>query len=230
MRGIITSETELLNRALNGGMKDKLKKEKPLKVLDVLTKYYCNKGLKEEEIKSELIKFLEENYECYKPTKWDNTVNKIVGGYKEIIEQESKDKNLEIYNIAEVHITENEWDKIIGLNDKILERVSFIMLVYQKVTERITPKSDGWINQSIDGIFKEACVYKRGMDQRKILYELYSKEYIKQPRACDKTSFKINFIDKGSDTKIIVDSFLNVISYYYEYRNNEKYKNAKSVD
>ncbi len=226
MRGIIISEQKLLERALNGELKGNLKKEKPMKVLHVLTKYYFNKGLEEKEIKNKIILFLEENYECYKPTKWDNVVLRIIKKYKDV----AKKRMLDIYNITEVEITNNEWNKIIGLDDKILERVAFIMLVYQKITEKISPKSNAWINQSIDAIFKEAAVYKRGMDQRKVLYELYKLEYIEQPKACDKTSFKINFVDRNSDIKFKINSFENVISYYYEYRNNEKYKKCEVCD
>ena len=226
MRGIVISEQKLLERALNGEMKGMLKKEKPIKVLHVLTKYYFNEGLDEEVIKNKLIEFLELNHEYYKPTKWDDTVLRIIRYHKNL----KNDKKFDIYDITEVVITNSEWNNIIKLKDKILERVAFIMLIYQKITEKINPRSDGWINQSIDSIFKEAAVYKRGLDQCRVLHELYNMEYIEQPKACYKTSFKINFVNKESDIKFKINSFENVISYYYEYRNNEKYKRCEVCD
>ena len=110
------------------------------------------------------------------------------------------------------------------LNDKHLERVAFILLVYQKINEIKNPKSNGWINQNLSDIFSEANVRLIKEEKVTILHSLFKKEYISQKNSCDATGLLINYRNKNSKDKIIISNFTNVISYYYEYKNNEEWK------
>ena len=71
---------------------------------------------------------MKKNYEEYSEDNW-------YGKLKGIVKKTQKYNNYNIININEVTITEYEWNKIIELNDKHLERVAFILLVYQKINE-----------------------------------------------------------------------------------------------
>lgn len=141
-----------------------------------------------------------------------------------MIKSVSKYDSFELLNIKSISITKEEWNNILKLNSDILERISFIMLIYQKINIIKNPKSNGWINNCISDIFREAKVGYTGDEQKKFLYNLYENEYILMKNTCDSSSIKINYINVDSEEFIHIDNFENVISYYYEYKNGEVWK------
>ena len=213
MRGVILKESEILKSALEGDVG-----KKPLETLRIMTKKYLSEGKSKDEIFEELNEYMEDNYIGYKASKWNNLL-------LQMIKSVSKYNNYDIIDVDGIVITENEWNSIIALNNKQLEKLAFILLVYQKINIIKNPESNGWINQNYTDIFKEASVGSKlsGNDQRKLLNQLYKLDYISQKHSCDATSLKINYIDIESDIKIVVDNFINVITYYDEYRNGVKY-------
>jgi hypothetical protein len=98
------------------------------------------------------------------------------------------------------------------------------MLVYQKINIIKNPKSNGWINNCISDISREAKIGYTGDELKKLLFKLYEKKYILMKNVCDGNSIKINYINLESEEFVHIDNFENVISYYYEYKNNEVWK------
>jgi hypothetical protein len=213
MRGVIINELEIYNKALQ----DNELSDKPLETLRILAKGYFRDGMDKEQILDKLHKFMVNNYVGYKQTKWQRIL-------EDLIKTVSKYESFELLNIESVSITKGEWDNIVALNDNLLERLAFIMLIYQKVNVIKNPKSNGWINNCISDIFRESKVGYTGDEQKKLLYKLYDSKYILMKNVCDSNSIKINYIDDESEEHIHIDSFENVISYYYEYKNNEIWK------
>ena len=215
MKGVVLNEKDILNDILKN---DYIDKKRPISCLRILSKHYLNEGDKQEEVINKLNEYMKKNYEGYSEDNW-------YGKLKGIVKKTQKYNNYNIININEITITEDEWNKIIELNDKHLERVAFILLVYQKINEIKNPKSNGWINQNLSDIFSEAVLSKyKKEDKIKLLHKLFEKEYISQKNSCDATGLLINYRNKSSKDKIIINNFINVISYYYEYRNNEEWK------
>lgn len=217
MRGVILNELDILNNILEN---DYIDNKKPLSCLRILCKHYFKEGVDKEKILEKLDKYMSKNYNGYNEDNW-------YGKLKGLIKTVQRYNNFEIINVNEISITEYEWNKILELNDKQLERIAFILLVYQKINQIKNPNSNGWINQNITDIFKESTVTIDKINKFKMLHKLYELKYIIQKNTCDATEIKLNYINNSSDNKIIINNFNNVISYYYEYRNNERWKDCK---
>lgn len=231
MRGVVLKEKKILNEALG----DAIIHEKPMITIGVLVRYYFSTfdsyiECKDDIEKSKLVKgkvfetvnqFMKDNHNGYIPSKWKGIIDRTIDSYKD------REAKWELVDVDNVVITRSEWEIIIKLEDRVLERLAFIMLVYQKINEVKNPNSNGWINQDIMDIFKEAGVTIKGDKKRLLLNALYKKEYISQSNNCLGTSFKIEYINTDSEDKIIIDNFNNVISYYYEFKDKVKYRVCK---
>lgn len=220
MRGVIIKESEILKNALMGDVG-----KKPMETLRIMTKKYFSEGKTKDEIFNEINEYMEENYIGYKASKWQSLITQM-------IKSVSKYNNYEIIDVDEVYISEGEWNKILELKNTQLEKLAFILLVYQKINIIKNPNSDGWINQNYTDIFKEASVGSKlnGNEQKRLLNNLYVIDYISQKQSCDATSLKINYIDLNSEIKITINNFTNIIGYYNMYKNNIKYIECEVCD
>lgn len=213
MRGVIINELEIYNKAIqNNELSDK-----PLETLRILAKGYFRDGMDKDQILDKLHKFMINNYVGYKQTKWQRIL-------EDLIKTVSKYESFELLNVDGIFITKGEWDNILALDNMFLEKLAFIMLIYQKINIIKNPKSNGWINNCISDIFREAKVGYTGDEQKRLLYNLYDNKYILMKNVCDANSIKINYIDNESEKYISIDNFENVISYYLKFKNKEKRK------
>lgn len=214
MRGVILKETEILNNALENGVIEK----KPTNTLRILAKHYLKQNENVDETILLLNDFMINNYNSYKPSKWKDIIEQMVKSIK-------KADNLDLIDIDSVSIYKSEWECIIALNDRVLEKLAFILLVYQKVNELKNSDSKGWINNNLSDIFREGDIGYTGIDQRLLLNKLYKLQYIKQKNTVDSTSLQINYreLNKENDIKLIIDDLDYAITYYYEKRDNLKY-------
>ena len=214
MKGVVLNELDILNNILYN---DYIEEKRPLSCLRILGKYYLGQGLNRDETYSKLNEYMSKNYKGYSENNWYGKINGLIKNLENY-------NNYDVVNVDKIVITEYEWNKIIKLNDKQLERVAFILLVYQKIRKFKNKNNDGWISNTITDIFREASVTLKKEEKGKLLHKLYKKEYISIKNSCDSNGIKINYINTESKDKIIIDNFINVISYYYEYKNNEKWK------
>ena len=211
MRGVILKETDILKNALNGEME-----KKPMSTLRILAKYYFNNGDTKEEVEDKLNKYMKVNYKSYSPSKWKDLISQLVKSVE-------KYKTYKMIDVDEVNITENEWFSITSLNDKQLEKLAFILLVYCKINKIKNPTCDNKINNTFSDIFKE-CGFRVTNETKLLLNELYKLNYISIGLSCNSTSIKINYIeDNENNIKFTIDNFENVITYYEEYKNGKKY-------
>ena len=211
MRGVILKETDILKNALNGEME-----KKPMTTLRVLAKYYFNNGDTKGEVEDKLNKYMKENYKNYSPSKWKDLINQLVKSVE-------KYKTYKMIDVDEVNITENEWFNIIALNNKQLEKLAFILLVYCKINKIKNPTCDNKINNTFTDIFRE-CGFRVTNETKLLLNELYKLNYISIGLSCNSTSIRINYIEENEDNiKFTIDNFENVITYYEEYKNGKAY-------
>ena len=211
MRGVILKETDILKNALNGEMESK-----PMTTLRILTKYYFGNGDSKEVIEDKLNKYMKVNYKSYSPSKWKDLINQLVKSVE-------KYKTYKMIDVDEVNITENEWFSITSLNNKQLEKLAFILLVYCKINKIKNPTCDNKINNTFSDIFRE-CGFRTTNETKLLLNSLYKLNYISIGMSCNSTSIRINYIEENEDNiKFTIDNFENVITYYEEYKNGKKY-------
>ena len=211
MRGVILKETDILKNALNGEME-----KKPMSTLRILAKYYFNNGDTKEEVEDKLNKYMKGNYRSYSPSKWKDLISQLVKSVE-------KYKTYKMIDVDEVNITENEWFSITALNNKQLEKLAFILLVYCKINKIKNPTCDNKINNTFTDIFRE-CGFRATNETKLLLNELYKLNYISIGLSCNSTSIKINYIEENEDNiKFTIDNFENVITYYEEYKNGKTY-------
>lgn len=210
MRGIVLKESEILDKALRGEI-DK----KTMFTLRVLAKFYFIEGNNKEEVEIKLNEYMKQYYSGYKPSKWKDILNQLVKSV-------SKLDTYELQDVDKISITENEWNSIIKLEKKQLQKLAFILLVYCKVHNEKNKSHNNRINNNFTDIFYEAHI--KMIDENKLLFtELKKLGYIDTSLVCDSTMITINYCDYDSEDKFIIDNFINVISYYDEYINNKKY-------
>lgn len=215
MRGVILRETDILNRALKGEFE-----KKPLDTIRILAKYYLGQNKNIDDVIVQINEYMEKFYSGFKPSKWKDRIENIV-------KTTHKTNNFNLIDIDKIDIYESEWENIIALNDRQLEKLAFTLLVYQKINEIKSPDSNGWINNNLTDIFTEASL-TGGKDyyEKKLLFnELYNLQYIKQKNTVDATSLQVNFreLDKEEKVKFVVDNLSYAITYYYEHRDGVFY-------
>lgn len=220
MQGTVLRESELLSMALNG---DKVLKRDMPNVLAVLTRHYFSLGFDKKEVYDKL-------NEYYKST--DIGYNETIS-YKYINDRINSIYNTGRFNLIDIDavvISVDEWNRIIALNDKSVEKLAFVMLVYQKINEIRNPKSNGWINTERTHMLREAGFTKLTKDNKLNFHALYMNNYISKKSIVDATGYLINYRDKDkklSPPKIVITKFDKVITYYDEHRNGNKYKECE---
>lgn len=222
MLGVILNEKLIIDNVIkNNDMGDNMSQ-----AIDLLIKNYDIEGISDKiEIKENIIKIMKENDEKFNRSKWDEYITSRVKRY---FNSKSKYKTTpKIHQIESIPITNNELFSIHTLKDKKLRKVAFILLVYAKISNLILDREDGWINQSLSNIFKEALVSLKGIDKQKLLHELYELSYISLSTN-SKTSIKINYIDtcEESEIGINIEDFDGVIYSYLNYI-GEKWKKCE---
>ena len=210
MRGIILKETDILKDALNG-----IIDKKPMTTLRILTKYYLGKGYTNEDVEIKIDKYMKEYYNGYKPSKWKEII-------RQLIKSVSNYSSYSMCDIDQISVSENEWNSIISLNNKQLEKLAFVLLIYCKINKMKNSECENKINQKISDILTEAGL-QRTEENKALLNKLYKINYISIGLSCNSTSIKLNYIEDNGNIKIVVDNFTNVITYYDEYKNNKKY-------
>lgn len=219
MRGVIIKESLVLKNAMNGEFTKRVSD-----TIRVVAKYYCgleeNKECSKDDIIMQVNSFMEENYKDYSQSKW---IDKI----KQIVQSVRKLNNYNIIDVDKVTIYQDEMEMIMKLETEILQRLAFALLIYQKVYLIKNNKSNGWVNVSLSYLFMESNIrLKEGaIAQKKLLNELYKLNYINQKNTSDCSSLKIEYASKTNDCEVIkIDSFNDIISYFYEYKHGIKYK------
>lgn len=214
MRGVILRESDILIRANSGEFE-----KKTIDTLRILIKHYLDKGKSVEEAINEINLFMENNYQNYKPSKWSELIENTV----KIIH---KTGNYKLIDIDSIEIYESEWENILALEDRQLEKLAFVLLVYQKINEIKNPNSNGWINNTLTDIFKEAAITNtfNTKEKKLLLNKLYKLKYIKQKNTVDATSLQINFRElENKKIKFKVNNLNYVITYFYQYRDGVDY-------
>ena len=213
MKNIVLNEKELLNKSLNEGYIDQ---KKPSKTLGLLIRHYLLNELDKESIYNKIDEFMTNNYDGYNKNKWSRLIRGMItsmSGFKRIHS---------IVDVDRVTITEYEWDMITKLNDKRLEKVAFVTLIYKKAIDIKNDNEDCWVNTSKMDILQEALGIRK-KDDRILFGLLNNLKYIETGKSCDCQGFKVNYCNNESPIKFEITDFDKVIHYYNQYRFGWKY-------
>lgn len=228
MLDVILNESEVVNDFLKTY---KIPKHiKPTHIIYLLAKKYYLDGKQKEDIYMKILKDIKESYgDKYIYTKWNKIVKNTVNRF--FREKSRYNLKIKMNDIKEIAVSENELNKISELNNSVLEKIAFVMLVYAKIS-KIQLQQDNkeyWVNKSCSTICKEAKVGLKGNKQKLIMNELYNKKYISMSDNNNKTNIKINYINekevKGENDLVITD-FDGVVHQYLIWK-GEKWKRCE---
>lgn len=182
--------------------------------MKLLIKYwYLNDGLRKKKITENMEAFLEKAYEGYNPAKWQDKIEKEINRYIR--------KKYPFNNVKSINISKSELEYIRGLDNMILERLAFTMLVYCKIENSIKPDNKNWINADMKELFKDAMVI--GNNTRKYGYIHKIKEYggIYVSKAVDGNGIRIDFDDSDGEIEIVITDFREFVLEYLKWRGED---------
>ncbi|EPY2277983.1 hypothetical protein ACXAT3_002735 [Clostridium sporogenes] len=224
----ILNETEILQQyEINHDIPEKIK---ITDIIYLLTKKYCLQNKEKKEVYKLIMKDLKETLgKSFIYTRWNKTTKGIINKFyknKSIYKTEAR-----IDNIKEIRISQDEVERIRQLEDLVLEKIAFVMLVYAKISKiKMQQKNnDYWVYKSCSIICREAKIGLRGENQKRTMNELYKKKYIAMSDKNTKTNIKLNFGDKentGNEDDLIITDFDGVVYQYLIWR-GEKWKRCE---
>lgn len=178
--------------------------------IDLLVKYWNNMGYDKNTILSNLDKFLSSAHKNYNKVKWAHKLNGTVDYHMR--------NNFDLNNIEQVNITENELNHIRGMDNIVIERLAFSLLVYAKILNQINPKNNNYVKNRMDEVFK--CAKIIGNTDRKYGYLHQIREYggIDRPLRVNGTSIQVDFIDEDSEVILEITDFREFVLEYLRWR------------
>lgn len=151
-----------------------------------------------------------------------------------------------IIEVEGIWITKTELEKIAELNNKVLERLTFVMLCYAKLYKARNPLSTGWVySNKYKDIFKQARISCKADDRICMLGELADKGYLYEyqlpplekikkmnPYQIERFNnrqldMRVTFMDDESEKIIFVDDWRELGYYYRRYKGENIIRCAK---
>lgn len=198
--------------------------------IDILIKYYY---LNNRDIdKLELLYTILDNFkkcklDSFKPSKCEEMITgRIDKFYKNL--RKYGEENIKLNVIDKVAITKAEVEFIKSYEDKKVQNVLFIMLVYAKITNQLNNNDSNWLNQSLTNIMKEAKVTDKTR-KADIFHSLYKEGAISTGKRIDRVSIKVNYAYEDSEEEIVITDFDGCIHYWLMYK-GEKWKRCEECD
>lgn len=188
----------------------------------LLIKYFHKaRGLDEEGVKDELVKFLEKKI----------THNTDGREYNLIKDMDNIDRAISIYTkshheLAEdecIVISKQELEKIKELNNEPQEKLAFVLLVICKIKNLKTNEFTEWINDKTKEFWKHTKNRRDFEYQERMIHKLYDTKLIDLPplSAPNNTSIKLLYVDKNvkkEDIGMEISDFREVVLNYLKWR------------
>ena len=220
MLGLILNEKKVAEEII----KNNNMIEQPFNCINILIKYYYlqNRDVTKLDL---LYKILDDLDRCmgdkYKKSQWEDSVTKKIDIFFKGIKKYG-DENVKLSEIDNIVITKEECCRIKQIENKKIQKVMFVMLVYSKATNKLNSNDSYWFNQSITNIMKEAKITNKD-EKTSILYYLNSNGYITDNARIDRIGFRVNYAYEESDSEIVITDFDECIHYWLVYL-GEKWK------
>ena len=223
MLGVIHNEQIIVDKVL----KDKTLIVSMSNTIDILIKYYYlqNKNIDELDLLYNILNNLKEcNIDNFSPSKCEETIATRMGRFYKTI-RKFGDENVKLNVVDKIVITKAEVAFINSYEDKKIQNILFIMLVYAKITNKLNNNESYWINQSLANITKEAKL-NRSIKKTEIFHTLYLDQAISAGNKVGKVSIKVNYAYEDSEEEIVITDFDGCVHYWLQYK-GEKWKRCE---
>lgn len=187
--------------------------------LILLIKYFYSKAkedkkrLKTKDVISKLQEYLKPQYDNYQSSDWYNRLERLIKKYK----------NVPLYDIDSIPITDNELTTIKSIRNKKLEKVTFVALVLAKYYNLRSDKNNDYVNVDYSVIFSLARVAATVMyEQPLMINDLKQLELIQRTNRIDNPNFRVLFIDNDSPVVLHITD-LRELGYQYLRYKGEKF-------
>lgn len=204
---IILNEKEYAENCLRNGLMD----SKPFNTLSILAKYYYHCfGYRKKKITALLLDYLSKYYPRYgfNELSWQTSIEKIAANAG----------SFELFEIPGVKVTKAEMETILGLKNKVLERLAFTMLCLAKLNNIKNPRNNGWVNADSKEIFGLARISCKA-DEREIkIGTLWRKGLLEFSKRNDNLNCRVTFINNDSDEELFIYDFRELGYEYLLYK------------
>lgn len=182
---------------------------KPSSTLFLLAKYYRQKEkLNKKQTFQKLNEFMQNNYKNYNSAKWEAIIEDV----------SKKALRYPLRKIDTISITQYEIHKIKSLKNIKYEKLLFTMLCYAKLYNMDSENNNGWVNTSIQELYRIARVsVKYRKDKFLILNDLEQTGLIAFSKKNDNLNLQVTFVDMEGDAVLSISDFREL---GYEYLNH----------
>lgn len=204
---IILNEREYAENCLRNGLMD----SKPFNTLSILAKYYYHCfGYRKKKITSLLLDYLSKYYPRYELNElsWQTSVEKIA----------SNAGSFELFEISGVKVTKSEMETILGLKNKVLERLAFTMLCLAKLNNIKNPRNNGWVNADSKEIFSYARISCKADEREVKIGKLWQMGLLEFSKRNDNLNCRVTFVDNEGDEELFVSDFRELGYEYQKYK------------
>ena len=233
---IITNEKKIIDKLISNNTYN----IEEYKLILILIKYNYIKLLEKSNkpydkliAREKIIEILSKVDNDFQRVKWEDYIDKSIKRFIKGIKLYNKDtkNNIKLIEINSIPIYQKELDIINKYEDKKDKQLLFVLLVYAKVNNIVLNREDGWINQDLSNLFKEAKIRVGNTKYRlDTIRKFMNDELIGVSCRAGKTSIKINYIDnsKDKDKEIAFNvTDFDYIIYDYLIYLGEKYKKCE---
>ena len=171
-------------------------------------------SLKPKQIKNASYEFLNLRYPAYVYNKpyWDEYIESAI----------KKAKRQPLRELDGVWITKAELETIGDINNKVLERLAFVLLCLAKYSTATNPKANGWVNFEAKLIYSLARINCTVSERYQKFSKLYGMGLIELPKKNDNLSVRVAYTNNDSDNVLFIDDFRE-LGYEYLKHKGENY-------
>ena len=223
MLGVIHNEQIVADKVLN----DKVLIVSMSSTIDILIKYYYlkNRDIDKLELLYTIFNNLKEcNIDSFNPNKCEELITTRIDRFYKTV-RKFGDENIKLNIVDKVVITKAEVAFINSYEDKKVQNILFIMLVYAKITNKLNNNDSYWINQSLTNITKEAKLTDKKR-KTEVFHSLYLDQAISAGNKVGKVSIKVNYAYEDSEEEIVITDFDGCVHYWLQYK-GEKWKRCE---
>ena len=213
---IVLDEHVILNKALNDGVVD----DRPTLTILVLAKHYLDEGCERDRVIFNINNFMCKHYQGYIFANWQKTIRNIV-------DRVNRRSDFNLVDIKEVVIYKEELDVVKSISNLKFERLAFTLLVYAKIYNILNKNNTNWVNAEFKDVLNDTGMRISRYDGALMVYELKKKGLLQPSRIVDSTNIKVLFAKDEGDVAFKVSHFDNIIDYYYQWLEPEKYMNCE---
>lgn len=200
----------------------------------------CNKYVNQENPEETIRDLARYNHHVLKMNKEDNydaIRNYMVQNYSDFYEEKyfkiiyrniSSAKKYKFRDVAPVKITQNEIDKISGLNDIRKEKIAFVLLAVAKYYNNVSADNNNRMYISMSDLFKLARVAIPCKERASYLHFAYEDGILVEHTFVGTNLKVVSFVDDDSDVVIeLTEADYKELAYTYINYKNGGYKHCK---